>query len=173
MQKMSNHRLILVKPVGGWIGIKIHSFQSSLRHSFYLFEKKHIKDLRHLLQIKMASVKLTMKYLKRVSAELEEVSGPEEEELMLRGVRFAFRVHQVISSLGYMQCSTKSLLGPTSIQWWCLMHLFCTNIYNIHKCIYFAVRILHVTMEFDSLLYDPNYWVGCTILRISCNCALH
>lgn len=45
-------------------------------------------------QIKLASVKLAMKYLKRVSAELEEVSGLEEEELMLQGVRFAFRVHQ-------------------------------------------------------------------------------
>ncbi|XP_010277745.1 PREDICTED: protein CHUP1, chloroplastic-like [Nelumbo nucifera] len=46
-------------------------------------------------QIKLASVKLAMKYMKRVSAELENVGGgPEEEELMLQGVRFAFRVHQ-------------------------------------------------------------------------------
>jgi len=37
-----------------------------------------------------------MKYLKRVSSELEVIKGgPEEEELMLQGVRFAFRVHQV------------------------------------------------------------------------------
>ncbi|KAF8391263.1 hypothetical protein HHK36_023565 [Tetracentron sinense] len=46
-------------------------------------------------QIKLASVKLAMKYMKRVSAELGAVGGgPEEEELMLQGVRFAFRVHQ-------------------------------------------------------------------------------
>ncbi|XP_027338149.1 protein CHUP1, chloroplastic-like [Abrus precatorius] len=46
-------------------------------------------------QIKLASVKLAMKYMKRVSAELETVgSGPEEEELIVQGVRFAFRVHQ-------------------------------------------------------------------------------
>ncbi|KAF8369717.1 hypothetical protein HHK36_032258 [Tetracentron sinense] len=46
-------------------------------------------------QIKLASVKLAMKYMKRVSAELAAVGGgPEEEELMLQGVRFAFRVHQ-------------------------------------------------------------------------------
>lgn len=39
-----------------------------------------------------------MKYMKRVSAELETVGGgPEEEELIVQGVRFAFRVHQVIS----------------------------------------------------------------------------
>ncbi|KAL0305653.1 UNVERIFIED_CONTAM: protein CHUP1, chloroplastic [Sesamum radiatum] len=45
--------------------------------------------------IKLASVKLAMKYMKRVSAELEMVgSGPEEEELIVQGVRFAFRVHQ-------------------------------------------------------------------------------
>lgn len=49
-----------------------------------------------LLQIKLASVKLAMKYMKRVSAELEAVGGgPEEEELIVQGVRFAFRVHQV------------------------------------------------------------------------------
>lgn len=48
-------------------------------------------------QIKLVSVKLAMKYMKRVSAELETVGGgPEEEELIVQGVRFAFRVHQVI-----------------------------------------------------------------------------
>ncbi|THU70026.1 hypothetical protein C4D60_Mb08t20650 [Musa balbisiana] len=46
-------------------------------------------------QIKLASVKLGMKYMKRVCSELEMMAGsPEEEELMLQGVRFAFRVHQ-------------------------------------------------------------------------------
>ncbi|KAJ8491665.1 hypothetical protein OPV22_013386 [Ensete ventricosum] len=46
-------------------------------------------------QIKLASVKLGMKYMKRVCSELEMIAGsPEEEELMLQGVRFAFRVHQ-------------------------------------------------------------------------------
>ncbi|GMJ14712.1 hypothetical protein HRI_005140400 [Hibiscus trionum] len=46
-------------------------------------------------QIKLASVKLAMKYMRRVSAELEAVgSGPEEKELIVQGVRFAFRVHQ-------------------------------------------------------------------------------
>ncbi|KAL0730895.1 hypothetical protein Bca4012_026989 [Brassica carinata] len=49
-------------------------------------------------QIKLASVKLAMKYMKRVSAELEAIGGggPEEEELIVQGVRFAFRVHQII-----------------------------------------------------------------------------
>lgn len=37
-----------------------------------------------------------MKYMKRVLAELEMVvGGPEEEELIVQGVKFAFRVHQV------------------------------------------------------------------------------
>ncbi|CAN1229823.1 Protein CHUP1, chloroplastic [Linum grandiflorum] len=46
-------------------------------------------------QIKLASVKLAMKYMKRVSAELESVDSPsEEEDLVVQGVRFAFRVHQ-------------------------------------------------------------------------------
>jgi hypothetical protein len=48
------------------------------------------------MQIKLASVKLAMKYTKRVSTELEVLAGgPDEEELMLQAVRFAFRVHQV------------------------------------------------------------------------------
>ncbi|XP_057544874.1 protein CHUP1, chloroplastic-like [Amaranthus tricolor] len=52
-------------------------------------------DTGFVSQIKLASVKLAMKYMKRVSAELEAVgSGPEEEELIVQGVRFAFRVHQ-------------------------------------------------------------------------------
>lgn len=52
-----------------------------------------------LLQIKLASVKLAMKYMKRVSAELEMVGGgSEEEELIIQGVKFAFRVHQVNKS---------------------------------------------------------------------------
>ncbi|KAE9597217.1 hypothetical protein Lal_00007950 [Lupinus albus] len=55
-------------------------------------------DNGYATQIKLASVKLAMKYMKRVSAELETVgSGPEEEELILQGVRFAFRVHQFAS----------------------------------------------------------------------------
>lgn len=41
-----------------------------------------------------------MKFMKRVSAELEAVGGaPEEEYLVVQGVRFAFRVHQVISTV--------------------------------------------------------------------------
>ncbi|XP_021749322.1 protein CHUP1, chloroplastic-like [Chenopodium quinoa] len=52
-------------------------------------------DTGFVSQIKLASVKLAMNYMKRVSAELEVVgSGPEEEELIVQAVRFAFRVHQ-------------------------------------------------------------------------------
>lgn len=52
------------------------------------------------MQIKLASVKLAMRYMKRVSSELEAIGGGsfEEEELILQGVRFAFRVHQVINN---------------------------------------------------------------------------
>lgn len=49
----------------------------------------------YLSQIKLASVKLAMKYMKRVSSELESGSdGTDKEELIVQGVRFAFRVHQ-------------------------------------------------------------------------------
>lgn len=49
-------------------------------------------------KIKLSSVQLARKYMKRVSSELDALSGPEKEPnrefLILQGVRFAFRVHQ-------------------------------------------------------------------------------
>ncbi|CAI0458945.1 unnamed protein product [Linum tenue] len=49
-------------------------------------------------KIKLSSVQLARKYMKRVSEELDVMSGPEKEPnrefLLLQGVRFAFRVHQ-------------------------------------------------------------------------------
>lgn len=53
-------------------------------------------QFRNELQIKLASVKLAMKYMKRVSAELKLVTGVSEEvERIVGGVKFAYRVHQV------------------------------------------------------------------------------
>lgn len=64
-----------------------------------------------MLQMKLASVKLAMKYMKRVSAELETVGGgPEEEELIVQGVRFAFRVHQVKIQTPKLQTLWSSIL---------------------------------------------------------------
>ncbi|XP_051128220.1 protein CHUP1, chloroplastic-like isoform X2 [Andrographis paniculata] len=52
-------------------------------------------DTGCISQIKLASMKLAMKYMRRVSAELEIVGdGPEEQELIVQGIKFAFRVHQ-------------------------------------------------------------------------------
>ncbi|KAL2347342.1 hypothetical protein Fmac_001342 [Flemingia macrophylla] len=49
-------------------------------------------------KIKLSSVQLAKKYMKRVASGLHELSGPEKEParefLILQGVRFAFRVHQ-------------------------------------------------------------------------------
>ncbi|ESQ32920.1 hypothetical protein EUTSA_v10003588mg [Eutrema salsugineum] len=49
-------------------------------------------------KIKLSSVQLAKKYMKRVAYELDSVSGsdkdPNREFLLLQGVRFAFRVHQ-------------------------------------------------------------------------------
>ncbi|RWV98900.1 hypothetical protein GW17_00038222 [Ensete ventricosum] len=80
-------------------------------------------------EIKLASVKLGMKYMKRVCSELEMIAGsPEEEELMLQGVRFAFRVHQLrdkarchrLQSKSYGQqklyCRSTSCQAPTSVK---------------------------------------------------------
>ncbi|XP_057797608.1 protein CHUP1, chloroplastic-like isoform X2 [Salvia miltiorrhiza] len=90
---------------------KMQSLFEKLEHSVYnlsrmrelatnRYKVHHIPmdwmlDTGFVSQIKLASVKLAMKYMKRASAELGMVaSGPEEEELIVQGVKFAFRVHQ-------------------------------------------------------------------------------
>ncbi|XP_057524903.1 protein CHUP1, chloroplastic [Amaranthus tricolor] len=49
-------------------------------------------------KIKLSSVQLAKKYMKRVTMELDSLSGPEKEPnrefILLQGIRFAFRVHQ-------------------------------------------------------------------------------
>ncbi|KAG9446139.1 hypothetical protein H6P81_012267 [Aristolochia fimbriata] len=68
---------------------------ASKRYREFQIPTQWMQETGIVSQIKLASVKLSMKYMKRVSAELETAgSGPEEEELMVQGVRFAFRVHQ-------------------------------------------------------------------------------
>ncbi|XP_047952166.1 protein CHUP1, chloroplastic-like [Salvia hispanica] len=90
---------------------KIHSLFEKLEHAVYKLSrlresvKERYKgfqipvnwmlDTGYVSLIKLASVKLAVKYMKRVSGELEMVGGsPEEEELIVQGVKFAFRVHQ-------------------------------------------------------------------------------
>ncbi|KAM7530613.1 hypothetical protein LguiB_034023 [Lonicera macranthoides] len=65
------------------------------RYKVFQIPMDWMLDAGYVSQIKLVSVKLAMKYMKRVSAELEMVGGgPEEEELIVQGVKFAFRVHQ-------------------------------------------------------------------------------
>ncbi|KAL3820348.1 hypothetical protein ACJIZ3_006253 [Penstemon smallii] len=68
---------------------------ASKRYKLFQIPMNWMMDTGYVSQIKLASVKLAMKYMKRVLAELEMVGGgPEEEELIVQGVKFAFRVHQ-------------------------------------------------------------------------------
>ncbi|KAI4306401.1 hypothetical protein L6164_029682 [Bauhinia variegata] len=87
---------------------KMQSLLEKLEHSVYNISRMResatnrykvyqipVDWLLDIGYIKLASVKLAMKYMKRVSSELETgVGGPEEEELIVQCVRFAFRVHQ-------------------------------------------------------------------------------
>ncbi|KAK1321980.1 hypothetical protein QJS10_CPA03g01182 [Acorus calamus] len=45
-------------------------------------------------QLKSGSMKLAKQYMRRVTTELESSTLSEENDLILRGVWFAFRVHQ-------------------------------------------------------------------------------
>lgn len=51
------------------------------------------------MQIKFGSVKLAKEYMKRVAMELHLKAGSEKDPsmdyMLLQGVRFAFRIHQV------------------------------------------------------------------------------
>uniref|UniRef100_M8CAF1 Protein CHUP1, chloroplastic n=1 Tax=Aegilops tauschii TaxID=37682 RepID=M8CAF1_AEGTA len=68
------------------------------RYGRFQIPSEWMQDAGIVSQIKFQSVKLARKYLERVSSELEAIKvGPDEEELMLQAVRFAFRVHQFAS----------------------------------------------------------------------------
>ncbi|KAM7484510.1 hypothetical protein LguiA_000519 [Lonicera macranthoides] len=57
-----------------------------------------LQDSGIIGKIKLLSVQLARKYMKRVASELDALVGPEKEQnrelLVLQGIRFAFRVHQ-------------------------------------------------------------------------------
>lgn len=62
----------------------------------------HISDSMLVLQIKFGSVKLAKMYMTRVAMELQSKAAAEKDPAMdymlLQGVRFAFRIHQVSSA---------------------------------------------------------------------------
>lgn len=45
-------------------------------------------------QMKLSSLKLAKEYMKRIAREMRSSEYSQEDNLMLQGVRFAFRVHQ-------------------------------------------------------------------------------
>ena len=58
------------------------------------------------VQIKQASINLAKMYMQRVAMELESVRNSEressQEALLLQGVHFAYRTHQVILELAFL-----------------------------------------------------------------------
>lgn len=49
--------------------------------------------------MKLSSLKLAKEYMKRISKELKSVKeDSQEQSLLLQGVRFAYRIHQVNSN---------------------------------------------------------------------------
>ncbi|KAG6429846.1 hypothetical protein SASPL_107900 [Salvia splendens] len=68
-------------------------------------------------KIKLSSVQLARKYMKRVATELDAMNEPEKEPtkefLLLQGVRFAFRVHQLAG--GFTAATVAIYPGVTKI----------------------------------------------------------
>lgn len=66
----------------------------------YMFSL-YVLSYKDILQIKVAAVQLARKFMKRVISELDSAADactlkvPQREFLLLQGVRFALRVHQV------------------------------------------------------------------------------
>jgi hypothetical protein len=61
-----------------------------------------------VLQIKFGSVKLAKKYMKRVATEIQSKAAaalekdPALDYMLLQGVRFAFRIHQVCTVISIL-----------------------------------------------------------------------
>lgn len=68
-------------------------FLKSFPHPTSNKKKKKNKNCA-ILQLKFGSVSLAKKYMKRISRELQSSDAFQEEDLLLQGVRFAYRVHQ-------------------------------------------------------------------------------
>ncbi|VAH11192.1 unnamed protein product [Triticum turgidum subsp. durum] len=72
---------------------------TTARYKEYGIPVDWLSDSGKVGKIKLASVQLAKKYMERVTSELDALQGTEKEPnrefLLLQGVRFAFRVHQV------------------------------------------------------------------------------
>lgn len=64
---------------------------------------KHIISIFNPLQIKQASMNLAKMYMKRVKTELDSVRSSDKESnhesLLLQGIHFAYRTHQVSNTM--------------------------------------------------------------------------
>lgn len=82
-----------------------------------------------MMQIKFGSVKLAKKYMKRVAMELQSKTGMEKDPAMdymlLQGVRFAFRIHQV--------CCINNFLVLVSVYFYMLSTFFTLDIYLLYN----------------------------------------
>ncbi|XXG65600.1 hypothetical protein AAC387_Pa05g3259 [Persea americana] len=93
---------------------KMYSLLEKIEHSVYAMRRNRdmaisrfkesgipvdwLQDSGVVGKIKLLSIQLARKYMKRVALELDGLGGPKKEPnkqfLLLQGVRFAFRVHQ-------------------------------------------------------------------------------
>lgn len=76
-------------------------FADSILHEFeliiYIYNKTWTWIFESFLQIKLGSLKLVRVYMNRVVSAFKCGQFLDDEDLILNGVRFAFRVHQVCS----------------------------------------------------------------------------
>ncbi|XP_059660889.1 protein CHUP1, chloroplastic isoform X2 [Cornus florida] len=69
---------------------------TSKRYREFHIPWKWMLDIGLIGQMKLSSLALAKEYMKRVTKELQYNESSQEEILLLQGVRFAYRVHQVV-----------------------------------------------------------------------------
>ncbi|XP_039136453.1 LOW QUALITY PROTEIN: protein CHUP1, chloroplastic-like [Dioscorea cayenensis subsp. rotundata] len=69
---------------------------ASKRYKEFQIPWEWMLDTGIIAQLKSGSMRLAKKYMNRVITALQSYASSEDEELMLQGVRFAFRVHQFV-----------------------------------------------------------------------------
>ncbi|KAF7816135.1 Protein CHUP1, chloroplastic [Senna tora] len=67
---------------------------TSKRYRSFHIPWQWMMDTGLIGQMKVSSLKLAKEYMKRVIKELQSNEALQEDNLLLQGVRFAFRVHQ-------------------------------------------------------------------------------
>jgi len=121
------------------------------------------------MQIKQASMTLVKMYMKRVTMELESIRNSDRESiqdsLLLQGVHFAYRAHQVIISISFMS-SVLIFLGL-----WGFRNLWLEHIISWYLPFTLCLLICYMLLDRQSTCTNFIMYQVVT-LTLACFCSL-